>query len=218
MSESHKKTTILLIRHGETEWNRGKVFRGTRDVPLNENGLRQASLLASALKARRVNAAYTSPLQRARQTAEAAMRGRDVAITVEPRLTDFCYGEWEGLQEAEVARRWPREHALWLTRPEQVRPPGGGTLCEVSEAAFGAMEELAARHGGETVALFAHRVVNKLLVLAALGLGVERFPFVRLDNASVSELERTAAGYVLCLLNDTAHLRGDDAEPLSQDF
>jgi len=211
-------TTILLIRHGETTWNRRKVFRGTCDIPLNDNGLRQARLLAAALRERRIDAAYTSPLARARQTAEAVLGGRDVTAVVDERLTDFCYGDWTGLQEAEVARRWPREFELWSGRPHELRVPGGSTLQEVFDRAFEAMEEMAARHEGRTVALFAHRVVNKLLVLAALGLGVDRFPFVRQDNCCLTEFERTPRGYVLCRSNDTSHLSGQDVAPLADDF
>lgn len=211
-------TTVLLIRHGETDWNRQKVFRGTRDVPLNGNGVQQARLLADALRERPIGAAYTSPLSRATRTAEVVLDGRGVVAVVDERLTDFCYGEWQGLQEAEVARRWPREFELWSTRPHEVRPPGGSTLQEVSDAAFEAMEQAAARHEGETVALFAHRVVNKLLVLAALGLGVDRFPFVRQDNCCVTEFLRTPAGYVLCRLNDTSHMRRGNVGLLTADF
>ena len=211
-------TSILLIRHGETDWNRRKVFRGTSDIPLNGNGLRQARLLAEAIRERRIDAACTSPLSRARQTAEAVVEGRGFAASADERLADFCYGEWQGLEDAEVARRWPHEHELWETHPERVRPPGGDTLQEVRDRAFEAMEEAAARHEGGVVALVAHRVVNKLLVLAALGLGVERFPFIRQDNACLTELERTPQGYVLVALNDTSHLRGGQVGVLTDDF
>jgi len=211
-------TTVLLIRHGETDWNRQKIFRGTSDVPLNENGVQQARLLANALRNCPIDAAFTSPLIRARQTADAVLDGRGVVALVDERLTDFCYGEWQGLQEADVARCWPREFELWSTRPHQVRPPGGNTLKEVRDSAFEAMEQAAARHEGETVALFAHRVVNKLLVLAALGLDVDRFPFVRQDNCCVTEFLRTPAGYVLCRLNDTSHMRGGEVGLLTADF
>ena len=211
-------TRILLIRHGETDWNRRKVFRGTSDVPLNENGVQQARLLASALRDCPIDAAYTSPLSRARRTAEAVLDGRGVVALVDERLTDLCYGEWQGLQEADVASRWQREFELWTTRPHEVRPPGGSMLQEVRDCAFEAMEEAAATHEGETVALFAHRVVNKLLVLAALGLGVDRFPFVRQDNCCVTEFLRTPAGYVLCRLNDTSHMRGGRVGLLTADF
>ena len=91
-------TTVLLIRHGETEWNRRKIFRGIRDVPLNENGRSQARTLADALLPRKIDVAFTSPLSRARETAEIALSGRGIEITVEERLKDFSYGDWTGLE------------------------------------------------------------------------------------------------------------------------
>ena len=209
-------TTILLVRHGETAWNRRRIFRGTRDVPLNENGRAQADLLGERLRGRRIDAAYSSPLGRSRETAARALC--ELEISPEPRLIDFDYGDWTGLEEEEVSRRWPDLFAAWGSVPETVRTPGGDTLGEVADRAFECMEELAASHVGQTIALFAHRVVNKVLMLKALGLGVERFPFIRQDNVSLNELQRMEAGYVICTLNDTSHLRHDSVELLKEDF
>ena len=217
-SQGIRMTTILLVRHGETAWNRSKIFRGTRDVPLNENGRAQAALLGERLRSRRIDAAYSSPLGRARETAERALVHRGLAIASEPRLIDFDYGDWTGLEEGEVARRWPELFAEWGSNPVSVRPPGGDTLAALADRAFECMEELAASHAGQTIALFAHRVVNKLLMLKALGLGVERFLFIRQDNVSLNELQRTEAGYVICTVNDTSHLREDSVELLKEDF
>ncbi len=210
--------TILLIRHGETAWNRGKIFRGTYDVPLNENGEKQAKFLAKALGSRQIDAAYISPLSRAQKTAQIVLENRGIDAVIDERLIDFDYGEWTGLEESEVARRWLKEHNLWISHPESVRVPGGNTLQEVYETAFSAMEEFASRHQNQTVALFAHRVVNKLLVLGAMGLGIERFPFIRQDNSCLNEFERTKGGYVICSLNDTCHIRQANIDVLTEDF
>lgn len=217
-SEGAKVTTILLVRHGETAWNRRRIFRGTRDVPLNQNGRAQADLLGERLRSRRIDAAHSSPLGRARETAERALAHHELEIAPEASLIDFDYGDWTGLEEEEVSRRWPDLFAAWGSNPESVRAPKGDTLREVADRVFECMEELAASHAGQTMALFAHRVVNKLLMLRALGLGVERFPFLRQDNVSLNELQRTKEGYVICTLNDTSHLREDSVELLREDF
>lgn len=211
-------TTILLVRHGETEWNRKKIFRGTIDVPLNDAGRAQARMLAEALKSRQIDAAFSSPLQRAVKTTEIALAGRGIDVQIDERLRDFCYGEWCGLAETEVAERWPDELTLWTTQPEKARPRGGGTLQEIRDTAFSAMEEIASNYPGRTVALFAHRVVNKVLVLAALGLGLERFPLIRQDNCCLNEFERTDKGYIVVLLNDTGHVRRTGGDVLNADF
>ena len=211
-------TTILLARHGETAWNRELVFRGTHDIALNENGRRQGELLAGALVGRHIAAAYASPLGRAVETAELALAGRSVSIKTDERLRDFCYGDWQGITEAQVKVRWPKEYAAWVNEPQSLRVPGGDTLAEVSWAAFAALEQWAGAHEGQTIAVFAHRVVNKLLVLAALGLPLERFRFIRQDNCSLNELERGENGYTIVCLNNTTHLRQDEVGLLSADF
>lgn len=201
-----RPTTILLARHGETAWNRSKVFRGTRDVPLNDNGRNQAKLLAEVLRGRSIRAVYTSPLSRARETADIALANHGIEPVVEKGLIDFDYGDWTGLEETEVARRWPQQYRLWSTQPERAQPPNGDTLGVVFDRAFAAMDALAKHHPGETIALFAHRVVNKLLILAALGLRPPQFPFIRQDNCCLNTFERRDDGYVIVAINNTSHI------------
>ena len=212
------KTIILLMRHGETEWNRAQRFRGTYDIALNENGRHQAGLLAHALQGRKINAAYTSPLSRARETAALALAGRAISPVECPGLIDIDYGEWTGLEDTEVAKQWPTEYDTWCQRPDEARIPSGETLEKVADRGFAAMEEIASRHEGETIALFAHRVINKVLVLRALGCELCRFPFIVQGNCCINEFERNSSGYVIRGLNDTSHVRGDGKPLLDTDF
>jgi len=211
-------TKILLIRHGETAWNRGNIFRGVYDIPLNENGRDQAKQLGIAAAQRHVDAAYTSPLSRAVETGRLMLESHGIEPAVCPELTDFNYGDWTTLEDSQVAEKWPEEHARWKAQPHTLRVPGGNTLQEVFDTAFGAVEQIARKHDGQTVALFAHRVVNKLLVLAMLSLGLERFPFIRQDNCSLNEFDRVSDGYIVICLNDTSHLRQAGTEVLEADF
>ena len=211
-------TAIFLIRHGETAWNRGKIFRGKYDVELNENGRKQAGLAAGALQGRPIDAAYTSPLSRAAETARIALAGHDITARNHEGLLDMDYGDWTGIADSEVATRWPDEHNQWTTTPHEARIPGGETLAEVSRRSLATLEEIAAKHDGQTVAVFAHRVVNKLLVMACLDLGLERFPFIIQGNCSINEMVRTPAGYVIQALNDTAHMRNAGTDLLTADF
>ena len=175
-------TTILLIRHGETDWNRERIFRGVSDIPLNDNGRVQARLAAEALRSDTIDAAYSSPLSRATETSDIVLEPHGIHATLHQGLLDFDYGDWTGNRESEVVKRWPEEHAMWNSRPHAIRVPGGDTLQDVFDRAFRSMEEIAKEHDGQTVALFAHRVVNKLLVLGALGLNLDRFPFIIQGN------------------------------------
>lgn len=211
-------TRILLIRHGETAWNREKIFRGTYDIPLNNNGRAQASLAAHALESVQIDAAYTSPLSRATETAEIVLASHGIVANPCGGLMDLDYGEWTGLKDEDVAARWPAEHATWNTSPETAKIPGGDRLESVSNKAYGAVESVISRHADQTVVLFAHRVVNKLLVLRMLGLGLGRFPFITQGNCCINEFIWTGKEFTVERINDTAHMRNSDTEVLSMDF
>ena len=211
-------TKILLIRHGETAWNRSQIFRGTYDIPLNENGRKQARLAAESLKDAQIHAAYTSPLSRARESADLVTETHGIAPVIHEGLIDMDYGQWTGKEDSEVAKRWPQEHTKWTTHPHTARPPGGATLEDVFQNSFSAMEELAQKHDGQTIALFAHRVVNKVLILGALSLGLDRFPYIIQGNCCINELERIQGGYLIHCINDVSHIKKAGTDLLEADF
>lgn len=103
---------LYLVRHGETEWNRESVFRGTADVPLNRQGLAQARAVGRRLRAVPVAAIFSSPLTRARATAEAIAHHHRLPVELDPGLGDLCFGEWQGLGQEEVRRRHPDLYRL----------------------------------------------------------------------------------------------------------
>lgn len=197
---------VLLIRHGETAWNRGEVFRGRADVPLSERGREQAQGLARALAGRPIEAVYSSPLSRARETAAPVAQAVGLEVVVDDRLVDMSFGEWEGRPRAEVEERWAELYETWLRAPERFRVPGGESLAEVLARAWPAMAEIAARH--EVAAVVSHRVVCKTVLCEAMGAGAAGFWRARMDTASVSVLERGERGWAVTRVNDTHHLRG----------
>jgi len=211
-------TKIFIIRHGETAWNRGQKFRGIYDIPLNENGKQQAKLAAQSLKNIKIHAAYTSPLSRAKESAEIITRFHSISPVIHNGFIDMDYGKWTGKENSEVAKLWPDDHAAWITNPHTVRPPGGTTLKEIFNNSFTAMEELAKRHDGETIAIFSHRVVNKLLIIGALSLGLERFPYIIQGNCCINQIERIPSGYLIRSINDVSHIKNAGIDLLQADF
>ncbi|MCJ7752081.1 MAG: histidine phosphatase family protein [Armatimonadetes bacterium] len=198
---------ILLIRHGETEWNRREVFRGRADVPLSARGREQARLLAEALKGSGVQAVYSSPLSRARQTAEPLAEALGIEVRTDERLVDMSFGQWESRPRAEVEKEDPALYRAWLTAPQEFRAPDGESLANVIARAWPAMGEIAARHKGGRAAIVTHRVVCKVLLCAALGAGEAAFWRVRVDTASISLLDASDDLWVVTRLNDTHHLQ-----------
>lgn len=201
-------TRIVLVRHGQTEWNRVERFRGQADVPLNETGLAQAEATGQRVAAEwQPVAVYASPLSRAVRTAEAIASRLGLPVQPHPALIDINYGQWQGLTPDEVRQRWPEELDAWYNAPRRARIPGGETLDELRERAMAAVRALAARHEGQTIALVAHTVVNRVILLAVLGLENDRFWRLRQDTCAVNVFEVEGDVFTVALLNDTCHLR-----------
>jgi len=201
-------TRILLVRHGQTEWNRQEIFRGRTNIPLSDVGRMQAAALAGRLSAERLLAIYCSPLMRAYETAECIADCHGLHAQQISDLTDMDYGAWEGLQHAQVAQEYAPLYARWRSEPHLVQPPDGETLAQVRERAVTALDDLAARHPNATAVVVSHRVVNKLILCHALGLGNDAFWRIRQSTCCLNLLEWERARTVVSLLNDTCHLRG----------
>ena len=198
---------IVLVRHGQTEFNRTDRFRGRIDVPLNETGRWQAERAAAAIRERfRISAIYSSPLSRAMQTAEAIGRASNVDVQSLPGILDFCYGEWEGRAVAEVEQTCPEQYRLFVTAPHRATIPGGESLRSFRRRLASSAEYIAAAHQSETVVLVGHRMVCRVLACYLLGLRNADLPRVDMDTASISLFERRPDGWATLLLNDTCHL------------
>lgn len=203
-------TRFILVRHGETEWNRIERFRGRADVPLNEAGLSQAEATGCRVAAEwKPVAIYSSPLSRAVRTAEAVARQTNLPMQIHPDLVDIHYGEWQGLTPKEARRRYPAEINAWYHQPELARIPGGETLADLRARAMRAVNELTARHAGETIVLVSHTVINRIILLGVLGLGNDRFWKIRQDTCAINVFEAQEEDFILVLLNDTCHLHAN---------
>jgi broad specificity phosphatase PhoE len=200
-------TRLILVRHGQTAWNRQERFRGRSDLPLDETGLAQAQATARHIAARwSVSAVYASPLPRAMQTAAAIAATCDLTVQPLPGLVDIDYGFWQGLSPAEVAQRDPEQHRLWLTAPQRARIPGGENLPAARRRAFATLRQAAARHDGQTIVLVSHLVICRLLLLAVLGLPTARYWQIRQETAAINVIEYAEGRFTLVILNDTCHL------------
>ena len=201
-------TRFILVRHGQTEWNRVERFRGRADVPLNNVGLGQAAATGQRIAAEwQPTAVYASPLSRAVATAEAIAAHFDLPVVRLDGLADIHYGDWQGLTPEEAAARWPDLVHTWYTAPATVQIPGGESLADLRERAGAALQELASRHADETIVLVSHTVVNRVILLSALGLSNDRFWRLRQDNCAINVFEGEGGDdFTLVTMNDTCHL------------
>lgn len=202
-------TRIVLVRHGETEWNRVERFRGKADVPLNATGLAQAEATARRIAAEWQPAAvYSSPLSRAVKTAEAIARQCSLPVHSHRGLADIDYGQWQGLTPEEARECWPEMVDAWYRTPESAQIPGGETLTTLRVRTLDAVRELAARHQGKSIVLVAHTVVNRAILLSVLGLRNHRFWRLGQGTCAINVLELDGGEFTLVSMNDTCHLKG----------
>jgi broad specificity phosphatase PhoE len=202
-------TRILLIRHGQTEWNREERFRGRADVPLNSTGLAQAAAAGRRVASEwKPVAAYASPLSRAMQTGAAI--AEPFGLTVQPwsDLIDIEYGQWQGLSPDEVRARWPELLNEWYHAPQRAHIPGGETLADLDIRGMAAVRLLASQHPDQTIVLVGHTVINRVILLGVLGLGLSRFWHLRQDTGAINVFETEGDDFTMVSLNDTCHLRG----------
>lgn len=201
-------TRLILIRHGQTEWNRVERFRGMADLALDEVGIKQAEATAERVTEWPVTAVYTSPLKRALASAGIIARRFGLRPVVHPGLADINFGEWEGLSPKEAAVKDPKLWTIWVHSPHLVRFPGGEALGDVTARAAAVVAEVVKKHEGSTIAMVSHRVVCHLLVLHLLGLDESRFWHVTQDVSTVNVFEHNEMGWFMVTLNDTCHLKG----------
>ncbi len=199
-------TDIVLVRHGETEFNREGVFRGRYDVGLNDAGRKQALAAAEALAREPIAAVYSSPLLRALDTAGPIAARHGSEPIVDEAFHNIDLGEWQGAKKETVRVEQPEAWALWTTEPEHMRIPGGETLGEVRARAFPRLADLAVKHDGQRIAIVTHRSVIRVLAGAVLGMTEGYFWRFYMDNAGFSVLRRDGTGYVIVQWNENCHL------------
>ncbi|MBA7507245.1 Phosphoserine phosphatase 1 [subsurface metagenome] len=207
-------TEIILARHGETDWNVEEVFRGRIDVELNETGIKQAELLAEYLSDLKIDTIYSSPLKRALKTAEIIAGYHKLNVEIAPGLIDLDYGKWQGLPHQEVKDKYKELYAEWINSPDKVKMPAGESLDDVRKRAIGVVDKVIAKYDG-TVVLVSHRVVNKVLICALLGLDNSHFWHIKQDTGGISTFTHENGRFILTKHNDTSFLKPIQKAPLS---
>jgi broad specificity phosphatase PhoE len=199
---------LILVRHGETDYNRDGLALGQGDALLNETGVRQAAALEFALASEKIAAIYASPLSRTMATAAAIANPHTLIVTPEERLIEMDIGELEGLTGAEMVKQHPDLMENWggAKGPTYRMPGSEERLVDVQARARAAIAEMLARHPDETVVAVTHNFV--ILSTLAWLIGVELADFRRLRQsvAGISRVELRPGHAQVITLNDTCHL------------
>jgi probable phosphomutase (TIGR03848 family) len=176
--------TILLIRHGRAEFKAGHLYGWTPGVVLSEAGRDEAKRLGERLADVKLTAAYSSPLERATETAEISLAGRKLPVQIVDGVGEVKYGKWQGRSYKSLVKT-----PLWRVvqrMPSQARFPGGESLLEMQRRGVDAIEAIRAKHKKGTIAVFSHADMIKALLAHYLGLHLDLFQRLNVDTASVS--------------------------------
>ncbi len=165
-------TTLILVRHGQTDWNLERRYQGKTDIPLNGNGRRQAAHVAEQLRNAGLAAVYSSALGRAYVTASAIAAAHGLVAIKDARLNEIDQGEWEGLRHDEIAKRYAECLRCWEEDPTSTCPPGGESLAVVRERVLSFLKELTKKHPDGSVCVVGHKVTNATIKSEILGLPI----------------------------------------------
>lgn len=195
---------VYLIRHGEVAWNKENAYVGVTDLPLNDTGRGQAEMLAGYLQKKNLSAIYSSNLSRAQETAGMISARTGLSVQVVPELHEVNYGDWEGVNEKEIATRWAKEFREWRDEPMSVRIPGGEPFSEMRDRAYEAFRSIAGAHPDENIAVVAHKTVNRVILCCVMGVDPNKYRRIGQGNACVNVIESRKDG---SLMVDSINIR-----------
>jgi broad specificity phosphatase PhoE len=211
-------TKIILVRHGQTAWNKEEIFRGRIDIDLDDIGVQQAKFLSQSLSKLQINAVYSSPLKRALNTATIIANYNELEVNIDEHFIDINYGNWEGKSLSEVKETFKDLYQKWTKDPHLLRIPDGETLDEVRMRAVTGLNQIIAKHKEETIVIVSHRVVNKVLICALLGLDNSCFWRIKQDTGCFSIFNYEDNNFILTLHNESCHLKPIQTQSELADF
>jgi broad specificity phosphatase PhoE len=207
-------TLILLVRHGQTAWNREERFRGHADIPLDETGFAQAKAVANRIALQwKPDAVYAGPLLRTLQSAQPTSALFNLTVHSDPALMDVDCGDWQGFSPDEVRAKWMTEYDTYLHDPQHFQFPNGESLEAARLRAFQRVRELAEEHSGKTIMLVSHTALNRLILLSVLGMNSSGLWRMRQDTCAINVFAIENGSLTLSLLNETSHLLSVPGEP-----
>lgn len=203
-------TRLLLVRHGQSTWNSEHRIQGQLDPPLSEEGRRQAIRVGQRLARNRLAGFYSSDLERALETAQLIGEATGVSPNPTAGLREIYLGTWEGLNTGEIARRFPEAWARWTEEPNWDVVPGGEGAVPFEARVTAEIDWILGRHEHGDVLIVTHGGVIQVALHRVIGRPNQGlFPF-RIENASISVIEKRSGRLVVSGVNDTSHL--EDSE------
>lgn len=194
---------IYLIRHGETDSNKGHRFQGRMNLPLNPKGMQQSALLAQYMQHLPVDAVYCSSMLRACMTAAPLAMQKNIAYHPLELLQEVSFGAWESLEYSEITKRWPKEMEAFLTRPGEWIPPQGESFHDAAHRCREAFDYIFAREGHEkNIAIVSHGGIIRVQLSMILGMPLNNLWKLSVHNVSISTVNDWQGNMVVETVND----------------
>ena len=200
---------LYLIRHGETQWNREKKYQGWSDIPLSEEGKRQALRLAERFQHIPVDCIYASPLQRAYDTALPLARQKGLTVQRHECFKEINFGEWEGHTSVQLKEKFGAPFERFIQEPYLHPFPGEGSFQAVSQRIRQGLVQVwnqSQQKGEKTVVIVSHGGIIRLAVFLLLGIGMELYMKTWIDNTGITLFTFEQDEVMLRTLNDASHL------------
>jgi glutamate-1-semialdehyde 2,1-aminomutase len=205
-------TEIIIIRHGETEWNKTGRFQGHSDVPLSAEGRAQAAMLGENLAVDHVDMIYASDLTRAMETAAPLAQRFGLEVISDPQLRELNFGAWEGRNFNDVNAENPNAMKNFYTDPERANIPESEPFPEFQRRIAGRVREIVAQERGKRIVIVSHGASIRILLADILSMPIRSIWHLSQLNTAVNKIRFEDDGFaVVTLMNDTSHLRAGDA-------
>jgi alpha-ribazole phosphatase/probable phosphoglycerate mutase len=205
-----QRTRIYLVRHGQVEGFEEKRYNGQVNVPLTEVGKEQSKAISDNLSGVRVDAIYSSDLERSKYCAELVAKTHGISSSAEPALRELHIGDWEGRTWAELQAACPDDWRARLNDLVSYKVPGGESLQDAADRIRPCVQKALEQHQGKTIVVVAHGGVNRIVLLDAIGATLEQAFSIEQDYGCINIIDYFADGQsVVKLLNGVAHLPVD---------
>ena len=200
------KTRFYLIRHGETDWNKGGRYQGCTNIQLNDAGREQARLLGERFKFLPLDVVYVSPLDRAVATAAPLAAAHGLTPIQDAHFREINFGEWEGMTSEEISAKYGKEFDEFLKNPEEMPFSGEGSFKNVEKRIAKGFEKILEGKNGKSIAVVTHGGIIRIAVKYLLGIEGQWFNKTWIDNTSITLVEIHKNYNLLRVLNDSSHI------------
>jgi probable phosphoglycerate mutase len=208
-------TRIILIRHGETEWNARGLYQGQLNSPLTAAGRQQAIALAERLRGTSIDALYSSDLGRTQETAAPLVAASSLELRIDSRLRERHYGIFQSLDKTAVATLHPEAYAGYHSGDPDFQIPEGESTRQFHERITSCLEDLAGRHDNEQIAIVTHGGTIGIAIKYVLGLSLEAERRFIMANTSYNLIARDKRGWMLHTLGDISHLQDESQDDIT---